>query len=81
MTLNKAADWKMAEFFILATHRKQGIGRQAVNKILNQHPGLWEISILKDNEVAKHFWRKILLNSTEQVYNEYPEYIVFETST
>ena len=78
LTLNNAANWKMAEFFILAPYRKQGIARRAVRQILKQHPGLWEISVLKDNEIANKFWASILSNASTMLYTQYPEFIVYE---
>lgn len=78
ITLNKNADWKMAEFFILAPYRKKGIARYVVKNILNLLPGLWEFSVFKDNEIAKKFWQNILSDAQERTYQEYPEFIIYE---
>jgi predicted acetyltransferase len=37
-------DYRMAEFFICGTSRRLGIGRTAVNLILNRFAGRWEIT-------------------------------------
>lgn len=80
ITLNKNADWKMAEFFIFAPYRRKGIGQHVVKTIFKQHPGLWEISVLNDNEIAKNFWQRLLSqNSIHHYYAQYPQYIVYET--
>jgi ribosomal-protein-alanine N-acetyltransferase len=76
-TLDTQADWKMAEFFILAAFRKQGIANYAVNHIMKLHHGVWEVSVLKDNTVANAFWNKVLPNATPRQYSQYPDFLVY----
>lgn len=79
ITLNKDADWKMAEFFILAPYRKKGIGQSVVKSIFKEMPGLWEISVLKDNESAKNFWCHLLSPDTvPRHYEKFPQFLVYE---
>ena len=67
----------MAEFFILAAFRKQGIARLAVSQIMKRHHGVWEVSVLKDNTIANAFWNKVLLNITPSQYPQYPDFLVY----
>ena len=76
-TLDVKADWKMAEFFILAAFRKQGLARFAVSQIMKQHRGIWEVSVLKDNTIANAFWSKVLLNITPRQYPQYPDFLIY----
>jgi predicted acetyltransferase len=80
LTINKEADWTMAEFFILAPYRKKGVGRHVIKSIFKQFPGFWEIAVFKDNHVAQEFWRNILPSSAPHRYYEtHPQFIVYET--
>ena len=79
ITIHHNADWKMAEFFLLAPFRKKGIAQYAVNNIMKRHQGLWEISVLKDNEIAKKFWGNIFPDASNRIYDQYPTFIVYET--
>lgn len=78
ITVNPRANWKIAEFFIMAPHRHQGIGKQVVEKLLKMHHGLWELSVLKDNLSALKFWNKMLDNATTLTYENFQNYIFFE---
>lgn len=78
ITVNPKADWKMAEFFIMARYRHQGIGKHAVQWLFNKHHGLWEISVLKDNQAALEFWHKCLDNPTVFVQEQFQNYLFFE---
>jgi len=50
----------IAEFFIRKRFRRQGIGRQAVQLVLTQFPGSWEVVWQKQNLAAGNFWRLVL---------------------
>lgn len=77
-TLNDKANFKIAEFFILASFRKQGIARYSVNQIMKQHRGIWEVSVFKDNMIANAFWNSVLKNVTVREYPLYPDFWVYE---
>ncbi len=53
-------DFKLCEFFILASHRRRGIGQAAARQVFDRHHGMWELTILPDNERAQVFWRSVL---------------------
>ena len=50
----------IAEFFIRKRFRRQGIGRQAVQLVLTQFPGAWEVVWQKQNLAARNFWPLVL---------------------
>ena len=63
-------DYRMAEFFVLRTRRRLGIGRTAVQLILSRFAGRWEISEYLRNTVAVDFWRRVVASSTRGTYQE-----------
>jgi predicted acetyltransferase len=58
---DETADWaiQLAEFFILHSARRRGVGFAAARHVINQHPGLFEISYDRRNLAAGNFWRRI----------------------
>jgi predicted acetyltransferase len=63
-------DYRMAEFFVSRTWRRRGVGRLAVELILNRFAGRWEITEYLRNPVAVSFWRRVLANYTQGRYQE-----------
>ena len=63
-------DYRMAEFFVERAQRRRGIGRLAVELILNRFAGRWEITEYLRNPVAVSFWRRIVANYTQGRYQE-----------
>jgi predicted acetyltransferase len=63
-------DYRMAEFFIARTRRRLGIGRVAVQLILNRFAGRWEISEFQRNTSAVSFWRRVVAAYTHGKYQE-----------
>lgn len=78
ITVNPQADWKIAEFFIMAPYRYQGVGKQAVEWLFKKYHGLWEVSVLKDNGIALKFWNKLLDNPAPLTHEDFQNYIFFE---
>ncbi|MDP2637472.1 MAG: GNAT family N-acetyltransferase [Candidatus Levybacteria bacterium] len=60
----------IAEFFVLKSYRKKGIGEEAARKIFDLFPGEWEIGELITNKSAQLFWRKVIGNYTNGNYME-----------
>jgi predicted acetyltransferase len=54
------ADFNMAQYFVLRRYRGQDVAAQAVEQILNRHPGQWEIPIMERNTPALRFWPKAI---------------------
>lgn len=50
--------WFMAEFFVLRPWRHRGVGRSALNALLNRHPGPWHIASQSQNPEAGYFWAR-----------------------
>jgi len=65
-----AVDYRMAEFFVLRTFRRRGVGRSAVELILNRFAGKWEITEYLRNPVAVAFWRRVVAAYTQGRYQE-----------
>jgi len=63
-------DFRMAEFFVGRTFRRRGIGRFAVELILNRFAGRWEITEYLRNPVAVSFWRRVVANYTQGRFQE-----------
>jgi predicted acetyltransferase len=63
-------DYRMAEFFVARTFRRRGVGRMAVELILNRFAGRWEITEYLRNPVAVSFWRRVVANYTQGRYQE-----------
>ncbi|HKW90558.1 MAG TPA: GNAT family N-acetyltransferase [Methylomirabilota bacterium] len=53
-------DFRMAEFFVLRAHRRQGVGRRAVLALFERFRGRWEIFQLPRNAAAIAFWRRVI---------------------
>jgi len=63
-------DYRMAEFFVMRTRRRLGIGRIAVQLILSRFAGRWEISEYLRNTAAVNFWRRVVASYTRGTYQE-----------
>lgn len=68
--LERATDWNIGEFFILAKFQSKGIGRFVAEKLWSLYPGKWEIAIAPENTAALAFWRKTILIFTCGHYHE-----------
>ena len=65
-----AVDYRMAEFFVSRTFRRRGVGRLAVELILNRFAGRWEITEYLRNPHAVAFWRRVVANYTQGRFQE-----------
>jgi predicted acetyltransferase len=63
-------DYRMAEFFITRARRRLGVGRTAVELILNRFAGRWEITEYLRNADAVNFWRRVVGGYTRGNYQE-----------
>jgi len=63
-------EYRMAEFFIARDSRRLGIGRTAVQLILNRFAGRWEITEHLRNPGAVDFWRRVVAVYTHGRYQE-----------
>lgn len=53
------ADYYIQEAYILPGWRRKGIMSSAVGNFVRRHEGVYCLFVLKKNEVAKSFWRKV----------------------
>jgi predicted acetyltransferase len=67
---SQPVDYRMKEFFIARTCRRLGIGRSAVELILNRFAGRWEIAQQQKNAAAVSFWRRVVGRYTCGNYQE-----------
>jgi predicted acetyltransferase len=65
-----AVDFHMAEFFITRAYRRLGIGRSAVELILDRFAGRWEVQEYMRNPGAVKFWRQVVAAYTGGDYEE-----------
>jgi predicted acetyltransferase len=70
MSGRPGVDFRMAEFFVARSFRRRGIGRLAVELILNRFAGRWEITEYLRNPVAVSFWRRVVANYTQGKFQE-----------
>ena len=63
-------DYRMADFFVLRTRRRLGIGETAVKLILSRFAGRWEISEYLRNTAAVSFWRRVVASYTRGTFQE-----------
>ena len=45
------------QFFVLRAHRRRSLATRMARRVLDQHPGAWSLSVIKDNHAALAFWR------------------------
>jgi predicted acetyltransferase len=65
-----AAEFRMAEFFVIAPQRRLGVGRDAATLIFNRFGGSWEISEFQYNQSAITFWRSVVADYTGGRFRE-----------
>jgi predicted acetyltransferase len=65
-----ANHYRMGEFFIAREHRGLGMGRGAVQLILDRFAGRWEIIEYMRNPGAVKFWRRVVANYTGGRFQE-----------
>jgi predicted acetyltransferase len=59
---------EIAEFFILRSHRRQGLGGAAAKLIFERFSGTWQVAVLHSNNKAQSFWQTVV---TTQVGTRY----------
>jgi predicted acetyltransferase len=47
----------VAEFFILRSHRRRGLGTRVVHQIFRKFPGAWQVRVRVSNPPACRFWK------------------------
>ena len=57
--IDKNPDFTMAEFTIFPAFRRKHFAFESAMKILDSHPGKWEIKYNEKNKGAKNLWTKV----------------------
>src|SRR5262249_3488205 len=57
---DSVATREVAEFFVLRTHRRRGIGTRVARTLFARFPGRWQLSVLTWNVAARPFWRRLI---------------------
>jgi len=66
--VNIETKYTLSEFFIMHKYRRLGIGKYAVNYILNKFKGRWQLKYHPKNEISKSFWTKAIGEYTNNKY-------------
>jgi len=66
----RRSGYRMGEFFVSRASRGLGIGRGAVELILDRFAGCWEIVEYLRNPGAVRFWRRVVAGYTRGQYHE-----------
>lgn len=70
LSATASCDYRMGEFFIHREHRGLGLGRAAVQLILDRFAGRWEINEYQRNHIAVKFWRRVVTTYTGGRFQE-----------
>lgn len=60
----------VAEFFVLRSYRRQGIGARAAQRLWDLFPGQWHIRVLNSNQVGYSFWKETIGKFTNARFSE-----------
>lgn len=61
----------MAEFFVLSTLRRAGVGADAARQLFERHPGAWQVRQMAANAGATAFWRRAIPVAFEEVVDDH----------
>jgi predicted acetyltransferase len=53
--------WDVAEFFILRSYRRRGIGTSAAHQVFKRFPGHWQVRVRLSNQPACNFWKHAIV--------------------
>ena len=56
--------WDMAEFFVLRSYRRHGVGIRLAHLAFQRFRGPWQIRIMESNFVGRHFWQRAIEDFT-----------------
>ncbi len=63
-------DLDVAEFFVLRSHRRSGIGRHAARLLWDRIPGRWIVRVSEGNGLALAFWESVISEYTRGEFSE-----------
>jgi predicted acetyltransferase len=56
--------WDMAEFFVVRSYRRRGIGTEIAHQVWRRFPGRWEVRVRESNRPAYPFWERAISSFT-----------------
>jgi predicted acetyltransferase len=60
----------IAEFFVVRSVRRQGVGHAVASELLRRYPGDWEIGFQEENRGAPEFWRGVVTDLVGETWRE-----------
>jgi len=66
----RTADYRMAEFFVISSARRRGVGAGAAALLFSRFSGGWEVLEDEYNRAALGFWRRVIGQQTQGRYTE-----------
>jgi predicted acetyltransferase len=64
---------EIAEFFILRSHRRKGLGGAAAKLIFERFSGTWQVAVLHSNNKAQSFWQTVITTHVGRLYQRFNE--------
>ena len=61
---------EIAEFFVLNKYRRSGAGKFMANEMFELYKGPWEVRTLLKNERAQNFWRYVIIEFSNNNFEE-----------
>jgi len=80
---DKKTDYQVNEFFVMHKYRRQGIGKQALFRILENHKGTWQVNYHPGNIASARFWENMTAEYTSGKYeliksHPHEDYLFFD---
>ncbi len=63
-------DLDLAEFFVLRSYRRSGVGRRAAFLLWNRLPGKWVVRVSEANRAGLPFWEATIREYTRNAFSE-----------
>ncbi len=63
---------EIAQFFVMRSLRRKGVGQQAAILTFEQFPGAWVVKQMGENKAAITFWRKLIDQYTGGHFSDAP---------
>lgn len=68
--VNATGVMEMAEFFVMRSFRRKGVGSDAARRLWNLFPGQWRLNIWRANVPAYNFWKPLIADYTNNKFEE-----------
>ena len=61
----------VAEFFIMHSYRRLGIGEEIARIVFDRFPGKWQVAVQEENKAARSFWKTVVWRYTGGKMHEF----------